>query len=105
MEERILVVDDEKDICDILKFNLENEGYRVDVAYSGEEALDKINDVHNLIILDVMMGGVSGFKIADMLRKSENFVPIIFLTAKIPKMTCLQVSPWGAMIILQSLFR
>jgi DNA-binding response OmpR family regulator len=82
MEERILVVDDEKDICDILKFNLENEGYRVDVAYSGEEALDKINDVHNLIILDVMMGGVSGFKIADMLRKSENFVPIIFLTAK-----------------------
>ncbi len=82
MEERILVVDDEKDICDILKFNLENEGYTVDVAFSGEEALEKITDAHNLIILDVMMGGVSGFKIADMLRKSENFVPIIFLTAK-----------------------
>lgn len=82
MEERILVVDDEKDISDILQFNLENEGYIVDVATSGEEALSKITDVHHLIILDVMMGGMSGFKMAETLRKAENYVPIIFLTAK-----------------------
>lgn len=82
MEERILVVDDEKDICEILQFNLENEGYIVDVAYSGEEALDILTDVHELIILDVMMDGMSGFKMAEKLRKSENAIPIIFLTAK-----------------------
>lgn len=82
MEERILVVDDERDICDILQFNLENEGYAVDVAHSGEEALEKISDMHRLILLDVMMGGISGFKLAEKLRKSGNTVPIIFLTAK-----------------------
>ncbi|MDD3787519.1 MAG: response regulator transcription factor [Petrimonas sp.] len=82
MDARILVVDDEKDICEILQFNLENEGYIVDVAYSGEEALDKLTDVHNLIILDVMMGGMSGFKMAEKVRKNDNPVPIIFLTAK-----------------------
>jgi DNA-binding response OmpR family regulator len=82
MEERILVVDDEKDICDILQFNLENEGYIVDVATSGEEALQKITDVHQLVILDVMMEGISGFKTAERLRKNENYIPIIFLTAK-----------------------
>ena len=82
MEERILVIDDEKDICDILQFNLENEGYIVDVATSGEEALQKITDVHQLVILDVMMGGISGFKTAESLRKNENYIPIIFLTAK-----------------------
>lgn len=82
MKGSILVVDDERDICDILQFNLENEGYSVDVAHSGEEALKLINEEHKLVILDVMMGGISGFKVAERLRKSENFVPIIFLTAK-----------------------
>lgn len=82
MAEKILVVDDEKDICDILQFNLENDGYEVDVAHSGEEALEKINDKHNLIILDVMMGGISGFTMAETLRKNDNATPIIFLTAK-----------------------
>ncbi len=82
MKERVLVVDDEKDICDILQFNLENEGYIVDVANSGEEAMEMLTDVHQLIILDVMMDGISGFKMAEMLRKNENYVPIIFLTAK-----------------------
>lgn len=75
-------MDDEKDICDILQFNLENEGYIVDVATSGEEALEMLTDVHQLIILDVMMDGISGFKMAEMLRKNDNYVPIIFLTAK-----------------------
>ncbi len=82
MEERILVVDDEKDICDILHFNLEKAGYIVDVASSGEEALEVLTDVHQLIILDVMMDGISGFKFAEKLRKNNNFTPIIFLTAK-----------------------
>ena len=82
MEERILVVDDEKDICDILQFNLENEGYEVDLANSAEEALSSLTDKHGLIILDVMMGGMSGFKMAERLRKDGKSVPIIFLTAK-----------------------
>ncbi len=81
-EKRILVVDDEKDICDILQFNLENEGYIVDVANSAEEALDILTDNHQLILLDVMMGGMSGFKMAERLRKKDKLVPIIFLTAK-----------------------
>lgn len=82
MEERILVVDDERDIGEILQFNLEKEGYIVDVAYSGEEALEKLTDVHQLIILDVMMDGISGFKMAEKIRREGNFIPIIFLTAK-----------------------
>ncbi len=82
MEERILVVDDERDICDILQFNLEHEGYKVDLATSAEEALSVLTDEHDLIILDVMMGGMSGFKMAERLRKDDNNVPIIFLTAK-----------------------
>ncbi|MPM53084.1 Alkaline phosphatase synthesis transcriptional regulatory protein SphR [bioreactor metagenome] len=82
MEERILVVDDEKDICDILQFNLENEGYKVDLAYSAEEALSILTDKHDLIILDVMMGGISGFRMAERLGEEDKSVPIIFLTAK-----------------------
>jgi len=82
MEERILVVDDEKDICDILQFNLEQEGYLVDVAVSAEEALSMLTDVHQLLILDVMMGGMSGFLLAEKLRKEGSVIPIIFLTAK-----------------------
>lgn len=79
---RILVVDDEKDICEILEFNLENEGYVIDIAYSAEMALDLLIHKPDLILLDVMMGGMSGFKMADKLRKEGNAVPIIFLTAK-----------------------
>lgn len=82
MEQRILVVDDEKDICEIIQFNLEGEGYQVDISTSAEEALDKLNESYTLIILDVMMGGMSGFKMAEKLRKEDNSIPIIFLTAK-----------------------
>jgi DNA-binding response OmpR family regulator len=82
MQEKILVVDDEKDICNILQFNLENEGFEVEVAHSGEEALRKLSDSYSLIILDVMMEGMSGFKMAEKVRKEGNTVPIIFLTAK-----------------------
>ena len=82
MDERILVVDDEKDICEILGFNLSNEGYRVDTATSAEEALRKLTPEHALILLDVMMGGMSGYKMAEKLRHAGNRIPIIFLTAK-----------------------
>ena len=80
---RILVVDDEEDICEILRFNLENAGYSVDTASSAEEALTKLDSGCGLILLDVMMGGMSGFRMAEIVRKERRLdVPIIFLTAK-----------------------
>ena len=83
-ETRILVVDDEEDLCEILQFNLENEGYEVDTANSAEEALKKDLSQYKLILLDVMMGEISGFKMASMLKKEKKTaqVPIIFITAK-----------------------
>ncbi len=82
MNEKILIVDDEKDICEILEFNLSNEGYRIDCCRSAEEALEKLTPEHTLILLDVMMGGMSGYKLAENLRRKNNTIPIIFLTAK-----------------------
>jgi DNA-binding response OmpR family regulator len=81
---RILVVDDEEDLCEILQFNLETEGYTVDVAYSAEEALKKDISVYNLLLLDVMMSELSGFKMARFLHENPitASIPIIFLTAK-----------------------
>ena len=81
---RILVVDDEEDLCEILKFNLENEGYEVDTANSAEEALKMDISRYHLLLLDVMMGEISGFKMANMLKKDKKtaHVPIIFITAK-----------------------
>ena len=64
MPEKILIVDDDRHICEILEFNLKNEGYDVEVAYSAEEALEKLPDDFALLLLDVMMGGVSGYKMA-----------------------------------------
>ena len=82
-ETKILVVDDEKDLCEILQFNLESEGFHIEVAYSGEEALNKPLEQFDLLLLDVMMGGMSGFKLADKIRKEMGLsVPIIFLTAR-----------------------
>lgn len=81
---RILVVDDEEDLCEILQFNLETEGYIVDVAYSAEAALNMDLSVYNLLLLDVMMGDISGFKMARTVRTNPKTasIPIIFLTAK-----------------------
>ena len=81
---RILVVDDEQDLCEILKFNLETEGYEVETANSAEEALEKDIASYNLLLLDVMMGGMSGFQLAKQLKNSEvtAHIPIIFLTAR-----------------------
>ena len=81
---KILVVDDEETLCDVLKFNLEIEGYDVDVAYSAEEALRLPLHNYNLVLLDVMMGEISGFRMARMMRDNPETadVPIIFCTAK-----------------------
>jgi len=80
---KILIVDDEEDLCEILQYNLSNEGYVTDVAHSAEEALKKPLYEFDLLLLDVMMGQMSGFKLADKLRKELNFnIPVIFLTAK-----------------------
>ena len=80
----ILVIDDEEDLCEILQFNLETEGHDVDVAYSAEEALQKNLKQYDLLLLDVMMGEISGFKMAKMIRNNEELkhLPIIFLTAR-----------------------
>lgn len=80
---KILVVDDEMDLCEIMQYNLQSEGYYVDTALSGEEALKMPLKQYDLFILDVMMGGISGFKLADKLRTDYKLsTPIIFLTAK-----------------------
>jgi DNA-binding response OmpR family regulator len=84
MQKRILVVDDELDLRDILQCNLEGAGYAVDTAASAEEALTlMMGTTYNLLLLDVMMGGMSGFAMAEKLRKEHaSVIPIIFLTAK-----------------------
>ena len=81
---RILVVDDEQDLCEILKFNLETEGYEVDTVNSAEEAMEKGVGGYDLLLLDVMMDGMSGFQLAKQLKKDEETkdIPIIFLTAR-----------------------
>ena len=80
---RILVVEDEEDLNEILQFNLESEGYLVDTSFSAEEVLKRDLTGYHLMILDVMMGKISGFSLAQRIRKEMNLdVPIIFLTAR-----------------------
>ncbi|MCX6236031.1 MAG: response regulator transcription factor [Bacteroidia bacterium] len=80
---RILVVEDEEDLNEILQFNLESEGYQVDTFFSAEEALKRDLTIYHLMILDVMMGKISGFSLAQRIRKELRLeIPIIFLTAR-----------------------
>lgn len=82
---RILVVDDEQDLCEILQFNLSRQGYEVDVAYSAEEAeVCMQSQTYDLVLLDVMMEGKSGFELAEIMKRNEMLasIPIIFCTAK-----------------------
>ncbi len=81
---RILVVDDEETLCEALRFSLESEGYKVDVAYSAEEALALDLPAYKLIILDIMMGEISGTQFARIIKSnsSTSKIPIIFCTAK-----------------------
>lgn len=81
---RILVVDDEQDLCEILKFNLETDGYVVETANSAEEALKMNIESFDLLLLDIMMGGMSGFAMAKKLKSepATKDIPVIFLTAR-----------------------
>ena len=81
---RILVVDDEQDLCEILKFNLETDGYTVETANSAEEALQMDIKSIDLLLLDVMMGGMSGFAMAKKLKADPETkdIPVVFLTAR-----------------------
>ncbi|CAM2742832.1 response regulator YycF [Fructilactobacillus fructivorans] len=82
MKKKILVVDDEKPITDIEKFSLTKEGFDVDVAHDGQEALDKVDsNTPDLIILDLMLPKVDGLEVAKEVRKTHN-MPIIMVTAK-----------------------
>ena len=82
--ERILIVDDEETLCEVLKLNLENEGYDVDIAFSAEQALTYDLREYSLILLDIMMGEISGIKMAKMLKADVETadIPIIFCTAR-----------------------
>ena len=81
---KILVVDDEQDLCEILLYNLKSAGFQAEVAYSGEMAIEKDPSQYNLLLLDVMMPGMSGFELAEKLKADDKTarIPIIFLTAK-----------------------
>jgi DNA-binding response OmpR family regulator len=82
-KQSILVVDDEEDICDILKFNLESEGYQVETVLSSEKVLQMPLEKYDLFVLDIMMKGMSGLMLADELRRSKMLnTPIIFLSAR-----------------------
>jgi len=80
---KILIVDDEADICEILKYNLETEGFVVDAASSAEEALELPLQDYSLILLDVMMGEISGFQMVRWLKNNPSTaqIPVIFITA------------------------
>ena len=82
--ERILIVDDEETLCEVLKLNLENEGYDVDIAFSAEQALTLDLKSYSLILLDIMMGEISGIKMAKMMKADVKTadIPIIFCTAR-----------------------
>jgi DNA-binding response OmpR family regulator len=79
----ILVVDDEEDICEILKFNLESEGYNVDTVNSAEEAMQKKLEKYHLFLVDIMMKGISGYRLADEIKNKKKLDALIFfITAK-----------------------
>ena len=81
---RLLIVDDEETLCEVIKINLENEGYDVDIAFSAEQALTLNLPDYSLILLDIMMGEISGIKLAKMLKSNMQTadIPIIFCTAR-----------------------
>ena len=99
-KKRVLVVDDERDLCDILLFNIQSKGYEAEAVYSAEDALRRIADgrPYDLLLLDVMMPGMSGFELAERLKgdTATAGIPIIFLTAKDAEGDMLQGFALGA---------
>lgn len=99
MKERILLVDDEKDLVDVIKINLEFEGYQVEVAYDGEEALKKLKTVKpDLVILDIMMTKVDGWEVLHEVRALPEFniTPVLILSAKVEENSKLLAFGLGA---------
>jgi len=85
-KKKILLVDDEKDLVDMVKMRLEASGYEIVPAYDGQEALDKARNINpDLIILDVMLPKMDGYKICRMLKFDEKYkkIPIIMFTARV----------------------
>jgi len=84
-KKKILIVDDERDFVEMLKVRLESSGYEVDVAYDGQEGLDKArHDKPDLVVLDVMMPLLDGYHVCRLLKFDEQFnqIPVIILTAR-----------------------
>jgi two-component system alkaline phosphatase synthesis response regulator PhoP len=84
MNKKVLLVDDERDIVEFLEYNLVQEGFDVITAFDGAEALQKIHDKPDLVILDIMMPKMDGYEVCKKLRNMPEFkdIPVIFLTAK-----------------------
>jgi two-component system, OmpR family, alkaline phosphatase synthesis response regulator PhoP len=85
LSSRVLVVEDESHLADGLKFNLEAEGYQVQVVGDGESAIDRLlktKEKFDAVVLDVMLPGIDGFGVATALRKAKNYVPVLMLTAR-----------------------
>ena len=109
-EQRILIVDDEEDICMILSYSLQKAGYKTLIAHSAEEALAKYelsikNHEIDLILLDIMMGEISGLEMAEKLKSENHIPPIIFLTALSDEDTVLQGFKLGADDYISKPFR
>ena len=102
--EKILVVDDEQDLCEILRFNLECEGFAVETAESAEQALKMLPDGYDLILLDVMMPGEDGFAVCRRIR-SLTEAPILFLSARTDEAAVLEGLGIGADDFLSKPFR
>lgn len=84
MKPKILLVDDEKDIVEFLEYNLNQEGFEVITAYDGNEALQKLSEKPDMVILDIMMPNIDGFEVCRRIRENKAYteMPVIFLTAK-----------------------
>ena len=98
MNEKILLVEDEKTLAKALKFNLEKEGFRVEVAFDGEEALNAMSrEEPDLVILDLMLPKIDGYEVCRSIRRSSD-VQIIMLTAVMKILIKFSVWSWGLMI-------
>ena len=109
-EQRILIVDDEEDICMILSYSLQKAGYKTLIAHSAEDALENYelsikNHEIDLILLDIMMGEMSGLEMAEKLKSENHIPPIIFLTALSDEDTVLQGFKLGADDYISKPFR
>lgn len=100
---KILLVDDEADILEFLKYNLELEGYEITTALNGKEALEKLTENTDLVVLDLMMPILDGFEVLERMKKDSRFkdIPVIFLTAKNGEISEIKALESGAVDYIQ----